>query len=149
MREVMAEDVVAVTGERRQHGAARRPAHRRMRPRTEPAPVNVYPDVAAFVAGFLAPTYAHDWSRYSSGDWHWCSRWWLHAEAVVRLEAMWAAWEHLRLSPTTGRSSWLLQHADPAMAMLTAAGGPFADCKPGQHVAPTPLPTEEPPPGLF
>jgi len=134
---------------RRQPGGSRRPAHRRMRQRPAPAPVNFYPDVAAFVAGFLAPTYAHDWSRYGSGDWHWCASWWLHVEAIVRLESLWMAWEHLRLDPTTGRSVWLLHHADPTMAALTSPAGPFVDCKPDAHVAPPALVVTEPPPGMF
>lgn len=134
---------------RRQPGGSRRPAHRKMRQRPAPAPENVYPDVAAFVAGFLAPTFAHDWGKYGGGEWYWCAEWWLHTEAVVRLESLWMAWEHLRLSPTTGRSQWLLHHADPTMAALCSATGPFRNCKPDSHTTQAALVLKAPPAGMF
>ena len=134
---------------RRRPGGSRRPRPR-VRPRTaEPVrPENLYPNVAAWVAGFLAPLYAHEWNEMDR-EWKWCSRWWLHTEAVVRLEAMWKAWELLRLDPGTGASAWLLQHADPAMAALTSPTGTFRRCKPDQHRAYDPLPVEDPPAGMF
>jgi len=138
----------AETPRRTRPGASRRPPHRQPRRRGEPVPVNLYPDVAAWVAGFLAAAYAHEWSKFGN-EWRWCSRWWLHVEAVVRLEAMWRAWEVLRLDPGTGASTWLLHHADPGMSALTSTEGPFNRCKPGEHTAPPPLEVEQPPPGMF
>ena len=134
---------------RRRPGGSRQPRPR-IRPRTaEPVrPENLYPNVAAWVAGFLAPLYAHEWNEMDR-EWKWCSRWWLHTEAVVRLEAMWKAWELLRLDPGTGASTGLLHHADPAMAALTSPTGTFRRCKPDQHKAYDALPTDPPPPGLF
>lgn len=140
-----------LSGKRRPGASPRRPGPRvrPRRPAPEPLPVNVYPNVAAWVAGFLAPAFAHHWGRYGSGDWRWCSRWWLHVEAVIRLEALWTAWEHLRLDPTTGRSTWLVNHLAPNLAALTDPEGTFSRCKPGEHEAPEPLVLETPPPGMF
>ena len=60
----------------------------------------------------------------------WCPEWWRHAEAIARLDALWRAWEHLRLDPATGMSVWFRDHADHHMAVLLSADGPFKGCKP-------------------
>ena len=77
----------------------------------------------------------------------WCPQWWRHPEAVVRLEALWRAWEYLRKDPTTGMSVWLRDHCDPHMMQLLSADGPFKGCKPKQHSGhPTePLPGDRSP----
>ena len=133
----------------RRPGSARRPPARVQRRQPPPVePVNYYPDVAEFVSGFLAPLYAREWNKMDR-EWKWCARWWLHVEAVVRLEALWKAWEVLRLDPGTGASVWLRDHADPAMAALTKHHGTFHRCSPTEHQAYNPLPADEPPPGMF
>ena len=53
-------------------------------------------------------------------------------EAVARLDALWRAWEHLRLDPATGMSVWFRDHADHHMTVLLSAAGPFQGCD-GQH----------------
>jgi len=63
----------------------------------------------------------------------WCPEWWRHAEAIARLEALWRAWEHLRLDPATGMSVWFRDHADHHMGVLLSADGPFKGCKPDKH----------------
>lgn len=83
----------------------------------------------------------------------WAARWWEYDEAVVRLEALWRAWEFLRRDPSTGMSVWLRDHADHHMGVLMDPDGPFAGadataevnhCRRGE-----PLPYERPPDGLF
>lgn len=123
----------------------RRPVRIRAR-RPEPRQ-NFYPDVAAFVAGFWAPTFARPHGSQVEG-FRWCAQWWSHAEAIVRLEATWRAWEALRLDPGTGPSVWLRDHADPCLAALTAADGPFRRCA-TKHTAAPALTCAEPPAGLF
>jgi len=130
---------------RRRRHSSRRPALQRMRHRSTPAAVNVYPHVLSWVTDWLAPTYAHE----VSSAWRWCEQWWMHAEALVRLEAAWRAWEALRLDPSTGPSVWLAQHGDPCIQALTEPDGPFAQCKEGKHRPSPMLPTAPPPPGLF
>jgi len=111
-------------------------------------PTTFYPNVAEFVAGFWAPLYAREWEAMDR-ERKWCSRWWLHVEAVVRLEAAWKAWEALRLDPGTGASVWLRDHADPCMAALTKPHGTFHRCGPDAHMVYPPLVSEGPPTGMF
>jgi hypothetical protein len=115
----------------------------------EPGPQLVYPTLDRFVAELLAPTWARpvDGRRLT-----WCPSWWKHAEAIVRLEALWRSWEHLRLDPATGMSVWLRDHADHHMRILMDPEiGPFKSCHPerGHGERLKPLPLQLPPDGLF
>ncbi|SEF12539.1 protein of unknown function [Arthrobacter alpinus] len=67
------------------------------------------------------------------------------------LEALWRAWEFLRLEGATGMSVWWRDHADHHMSVLLSADGPFKSCSPddGHKAKLLPLPCEEPPEGLF
>jgi uncharacterized protein DUF4913 len=108
-----------------------------------------YGTVEEFVREQLAPMY-----RRALDATHrtWCPQWWRHAEAISRLEALWRAWEHLRLDPATGMSIWFRDHADHHMAALLDSDGPFKRCSPtkGHSERPLePLPLLDPPPGLF
>jgi len=114
----------------------------------ESAPALYYPNVEAFVRDQLAPTYRRELDSPSRT---WCPEWWRHAEAIARLEALWRAWEHLRLDPATGISVWFRDHADHHMGVLLDVNGPFKGCSPGKgHGARLdPLPHAAPPPGMF
>lgn len=71
------------------------------------------------------------WTRPTGGpDTLWCPEWWRHPEAVVRVTAMWTAWEHLRLDPSTGASVWWRDHGDYHLRVLHASDGPFVGCSP-------------------
>ncbi|MCZ2404922.1 DUF4913 domain-containing protein [Paenarthrobacter sp. Z7-10] len=48
----------------------------------------------------------------------WCPEWYKHPEALIRMEGIWRAWEHLRMEPALGVSTWWLNHADPHMRIL-------------------------------
>ena len=87
-----------------------------------------FADVDAWVRGWLIPT----WERRIDGQradgasgFRWSARWWDHPEAVFRLEALWRAWEALRLDAGTGMSVWLRDHADHHMPLLLSKYGPF------------------------
>lgn len=113
----------------------------------EPAPELYYPNVLVFVTELLAPMYRRPLTGQGTT---WCPEWWSHAEAVARLEALWRAWEYLRLDPATGMSVWFRDHADYHMAVLLSADGPFKGCKPDKHAERLdPLPLVEPPEGLW
>ncbi|MEJ7894180.1 MAG: DUF4913 domain-containing protein [Solirubrobacteraceae bacterium] len=106
-----------------------------------------YPDVVAFVREQLVPMYRRPLGGQGVT---WCPQWWRHAEAIARLEALWRAWEHLRLDPATGMSVWFRDHADHHMPVLLSADGPFKGCKPDKHGERLdPLPLDPPPDGLF
>jgi hypothetical protein len=80
----------------------------------------------------------------------WAKDWWNFPESVSRLEALWRAWEHLRLDPALGMSVWWRDHADHHMHVLLSEHGPFAggdnlgDSKNGE-----PLPCDPAPEGWF
>jgi hypothetical protein len=110
------------------------------------APAAVFGSLEEFVAVYLLPLYRRGVSGQGTT---WCAEWWRHPEAWVRLDALWRSWEYLRLDPATGMSVWLRDHADPHMAVLLSADGPFRGCKPQEHarrpLAPlptTPIPTD-------
>jgi hypothetical protein len=116
-------------------------------PHNEP-PELYYPDVVTFVTEQLVPMYRRPLGGPSVT---WCPEWWRHAEAIARLEALWRAWEHLRLDPATGMSVWFRDHADHHMTVLLSSDGPFKGCKPkeGHDERLDPFPLEPPPAGLF
>jgi len=106
----------------------------------------VFASVAVFVEQYVLPNWRHLASRTN----RWCRGWWLHEEAVTRLEALWEAFEALRREPAPALSTWIRDHLDHHMAMLTREDGPFAQCNAGgEHQAQPLLPVTEPPPGLF
>ena len=116
----------------------------------EPAPELYYGSVDEFVREYLRHVYRR---RIDGRHRVWAARWWEHDEAVIRLEALWRAWEHLRRDPGTGMSVWWRDHADHHMAVLMEPDGPFftADVSGESNQArkDEPLPYAPPPPGLF
>ncbi len=115
---------------------------------TEDAPVLYYGSVDEFVREFVCPIFRRNVGEEGRADYRWSARWWESAEAIARLEAMWRAWEHLRMDASTGTSVWLRDHADHHLGVLMSPTGPWALSKdtagPGE-----PLPYEAPPEGLF
>ncbi len=79
----------------------------------------------------------------------WCRQWFLHPEAVSRVDALWRAWEHFRLDGTTGMSVWWKDHTDVHMAVLLSQKGPFHACSSTRHNAPEPFPCDIAPEGWF
>jgi hypothetical protein len=91
-------------------------------------------DVVEFVSGKLATSYRRQLNV--QGGVTWCPQWWKHAEAISRFEALWRAWEFLRLDGTTGMSVWWRDHADHHMSVLLSTDGPFKGCTPDDGHAP-------------
>jgi hypothetical protein len=106
-------------------------------------PDTCFDTVGDWVEGWLVPL----WRRAPR---RWCPQWWRHPEAAARLDAMWQAWEQLRLEPGVGPSVFLRDHLDPHMAVLTSDEGPFARCEEARHGGGRPrLPTVPVPAGLL
>lgn len=105
----------------------------------EKDPENLFPNVQTFVEQFLVIVYARPVDNQRT-EFRWCEQWWDHAEAVSRLEALWKAFETLRLDGTTGAAVWWRDYCDPVMAALTAGNGTFKACAPGTHKVPNDLP---------
>ena len=101
-----------------------------------------YPDSATWVARWLCPNLEREIKR----TFEWCPQWWDHPEAVQRIEALWRAWEVLRLDGGTGMSTWWVDHADPQLALLFNPDiGPFGHCHTTHGRDITPLRTTDPP----
>ncbi len=103
-----------------------------------------------FVRDYLCDVYRR---RIDGEPRLWAGAWWMYAEAVIRLEALWRAWESLRLDPSTGMSVWWRDHADHHMPMLMDPNGAFAsldrDDPANRNSKGAPLPYVAPPEGLF
>ncbi|NUU21319.1 MAG: DUF4913 domain-containing protein [Streptomycetaceae bacterium] len=94
-----------------------------------PEPRRVFASLDAFVSEYLTRVFQIDPSRNVHA---WCPDWWRHPEAVVRLSAMWEAFEYARgRDSSSGVSQW---HLDSAPLHLSALRdpkrGPFSRCSP-------------------
>ena len=113
----------------------------------EPVPQLFYGSSDEFMRDRLRYMYSR---RVGPGNasFRWAANWWHYPEALARIDALWRAWEHLRLDGATGSSTWWIEHADHHMPILLSTEGPFAKSedtnKPGE-----PLPYTAPPEGLF
>lgn len=105
-----------------------------------------YGSVDEFVREYLIKVYRRPVG--AQGGMKWSARWWEYPEALSRLDALWRAWEHLRLDPATGMSVWWRDHADHHMPALLSPNGPFA-ASDDQNKRGESLPYEAPPAGLF
>lgn len=108
-------------------------------------PPELYFESLEVFVGWLLDTY-----RRSTVGPHriWCPEWWRHPEALARLDALWRAFEHLRLDPALGMSVWWRDHADHHLAVLMDPDGPLKGCnverghsdRPLEPLARTPVP---------
>ena len=91
-----------------------------------------FTDVAAWVQQWLAPSL----SMHVQGDGRgtvFCPQWWDHDPVVVRLTALWEAWEKASAAKT--QSTWWVQHADPHLkALCDGETGPMRRCGEHRHV---------------
>ena len=91
--------------------------------------LELFPNVEAWVAGWLAPVIR----RPLRGATVWCARWWEHPEAVCRLHALWKAWEEAIRGDGGALSYWWTMHFDAHWSTLTCEQGPFSACKDNNH----------------
>ncbi|MFD5065098.1 DUF4913 domain-containing protein [Streptomyces sp. NPDC058394] len=96
--------------------------------------------LVTWVHGLLLPVYGREVSSAEP----WCTRWFEHMEAVAQLYGLWMAWQELtgERSSLSGPAAWHRDYLTPVMMALRNPSGPFAGCKPGQHRAKQPPPTE-------
>jgi Domain of unknown function (DUF4913) len=95
----------------------------------------VYSDLESWVHEILAQVVR----RRLGGHLTWCQEWYRHAEAIMRLMAMWEEWERAVEEGTM--SHWWLDHCDPHMAVLMSRdNGPFMACTEKEHRPLGPLP---------
>lgn len=123
-------------------------------PTPDPEPELCYATADDFVREWLVPTYrrAIEGNHANGGtNFVWSAEWWRHPEAMVRLDALWRAFEHLRRDPALGMSVFLRDHADHHVPILLSKFGPFRHSTDvvRDNGQPRPLPYKPPPPGLF
>lgn len=113
-------------------------------------PTTYYRSVDEFVREYLRHVYG---CKIDGRTRVWAAEWWRYIGAVTRLEALWRAWEHLRLDGATGISVWLRDHADHHMNVLFDPAGPFEAADPldeaNHAMKGGPLPYAAPPAGLY
>ncbi|MFI6347455.1 DUF4913 domain-containing protein [Streptomyces sp. NPDC050560] len=107
----------------------------------QPPPFILYQDGPAYgealhrltlwVRHLLLPVYG----REVTSNAPWCTRWWLHPEAVAQLYGLWMAWQGLTGDDggLAGPAMWHRDYLGPVMTSLRDPGGPFAGCKAGAH----------------
>lgn len=103
-----------------------------------PAPVQLG-ELGPWVQDWLLPTFR----RMPGGPrGRWCTQWWRHAEAVIRLQALHCSYRELFAAGGAGPGTWLRDHLDPALEHLLANDGPFTTCStdPQRHDPLDPLP---------
>ncbi|WP_340672138.1 DUF4913 domain-containing protein (plasmid) [Saccharopolyspora sp. ID03-671] len=111
-------------------------------------PEPLFPNVEAWVTEWFGPMMR----RQFTGATCWCPEWWQHGEVISRLDALWRAWEALRLDASTGMSVWWRDHLDPHWSLLTDVDrSPMSLCSvdrghKGEHEA---LPITPAPPGTW
>jgi hypothetical protein len=108
-------------------------------------PEPVYASVQDWVSEHFLPVYR----RPLGGEFRWCPQWWRHAEAIIRLTALWQSWEAMRLQPGTGIANWLRDHLDHQLPVLLGRAGPFAQCSTDEHIEPRVAAADPPPPGWW
>lgn len=77
-----------------------------------------------WVHEWLYPQLAADRTRRRT----WCSKWYLHPEAVGVLGALWHQWEVSRLEPMVGMSTFYAHYYLPLLGYLTDSSGTFGAC---------------------
>ncbi|WP_436772187.1 DUF4913 domain-containing protein [Yinghuangia sp. YIM S09857] len=110
-------------------------------------PTGLFDSAEHFVNKYLAQIICR---RLGQGTALWCPEWWRHAEAVIRLDSLWGAFEACAASgDPLAMSSWWVHHADPHLrTLLDPDYGPFAICDPDEGHARrplTPLPVRDAP----
>lgn len=119
----------------------------------EPEAELVFGSTAQWVEEYLVPMYRREISANGTQT-TWCPEWWRHAEAIIRFEALWRAWEHLRLDGKNGMSVFMKDHLDHHLPILLDGKGPFDGCNAvrGHATAPDgikPFTVVSPPAELF
>ena len=83
---------------------------------------SVFESVEQFVSEFIAPLYVRPIGSAAK----WCPKWWLHAEAVFRFNALWVTYENgFASEDPTFAAKWMTNYADPFMSRLMEPNGTF------------------------
>lgn len=102
--------------------------------------------VDEFVRECAVPLWGH---RLHERRVRWCHKWWLHAPAMSAFNALWEAFEAMRLEPPPATAVWTRDFLWPFMNELTSDDGPFQRCDEKVHQMPTDWVCTPAPDGYF
>lgn len=88
----------------------------------EPPPPQ-FTSVTEWVTEWLAPVYRR--SLDDQAKFRWDPQWWRYPEVVIRLEALWGAYEKMRLEGGPGLVVYFRDYLDPMMSVILSPEGPF------------------------
>lgn len=88
---------------------------------TEPAFEPFYSSLDQWVTDWLLPNYSRPLRDVS--QFRWDPQWWRYSEVVMRLEALWASWEKMRLEGGPGIVTFFRDYLDPMMRVILRPAG--------------------------
>lgn len=100
---------------------------------SEPEPA--FRTVYDFYEGIYGPLYEHYDSSpgvmatRGTKEIRWCRQWWNHESVMMRLIALWQAYEVAYAEGGGAMSTWMLDHADRHFDRIMAEGGPLSECR--------------------
>lgn len=116
-------------------------------------PATKFPSFYDWFETWLAGILARKLSTSVGKNRVFCPRWFEHPEVVVRLHALWTAWEAAAAAKDgAAMSGWWVHHADPQLrTMLDAEHGPMYLCSREIHQKTPPIRPKliSPPAGWF
>ena len=90
-----------------------------------------YKSVDEWVTDWLLPNYSRP--LRDASEFVWDPPWWRYSEVIMRLEALWASWEKMRLEGGPGMVAYFRDYLDPMMRVILDPKGPFHTYDPNKH----------------
>lgn len=119
-----------------------------------PDPEPAFRTVYDFYEGIYGPLYEHHDSspgvlaQRGTAPIRWCKQWWNHESVMMRLTALWQAYEVAYAEGGGAVSTWMLDHADRHFDRIMAEGGPLSECRSDHGNNMTRYPVDPLPEGL-
>ncbi|KNH15980.1 hypothetical protein ACU18_15355 [Arthrobacter sp. ZBG10] len=120
---------------------------------SEEAPEPAFRTVYDFYEGVYGPLYEHYDSspgvlaQRGTTAIRWCRQWWNHESVMMRLTALWQAYEVAYAEGGGAMSTWMLDHADRHFDRIMTEGGPLSECRSNHDHQMTRYPTDPLPEG--
>lgn len=119
-----------------------------------PEPEPAFRTVYDFYEGIYGPLYEHHDSSpgvlagRGPAPIRWCKQWWNHESVMMRMTALWQAYEVAYAEGGGAVSTWMLDHADRHFDRIMAEGGPLSECRSDHGHNMTRYPVDPLPEGL-
>ncbi|MDR6794609.1 hypothetical protein J2W89_003791 [Pseudarthrobacter oxydans] len=121
---------------------------------SEETPEPAFRTVYDFYEGIYGPLYEHYDSspgvlaQRGTAPIRWCRQWWNHESVMMRLTALWQAYEVAYAEGGGAVSTWILDHADRHFDRIMSEGGPLSECRKDHGHSMTRYPVDPLPEGL-